>query len=153
MDDPTGDTEQAGKVGAMDSTLAAGIRAELRSFVAAAGTRRSLPTRCHVGHPGGQHARWAHDVTTDPSLRADLVERAIDGLVVVENACAWVCRGGELEVSDVEAEWFTAASTGFARHGLPLPAFFVLNRTGWLDLVSEERRQWSRVRATSSPKA
>ena len=132
----------------MDDALAAGIRTELRAFVAGAGTRRSLPTTCHVGHPGGEQSRWPHDVTTDHSLRADLVERAIDGLLVTEGACAWVCRGGELEVSDVDAEWFAAARTGFARHGLPLPAFFVVNRSGWLDLVSGERRQWSRVRAT-----
>lgn len=131
----------------MDTTLAAGIRGELRAFVAAAGTRRSLPTICHVGHPGGAQARWPHAVTTDHSVRADLVERAIDGLVVAEGACAWVCRGGALEVSDVDAEWFAAARTAFARHGLTLPAFFVLNRTGWLDLVSEERRQWSRIRS------
>ncbi len=133
----------------MDSTLATGIRAELHAFVAAAGTRRSLPTSCHVGHPGGEQSRWLPDVTTDPSMRTDLVERAIDGLAVTESACAWVCRGGELEVSDVDAEWFAAARTGFARHGLRLPAFFVLNRTGWLDLVTQERRRWSRVRTTA----
>ena len=60
----------------MESSLAAGIRLELRDFVAAAGTRRSLPTTCHVGHPTGEQSRWLPDVTTDPSLRADLVERA-----------------------------------------------------------------------------
>ena len=131
----------------MDCTLATGIRAELHAFVAAAGTRRSLSTTCHIGHPGGEQAGWPHDVTTDHALRSDLVERAIDGLTVAEGACAWVRRGGELAVSDVDAEWFAAARMGFARHGLSLPAFFVLNRNGWLDLVTEERRRWSRVRA------
>ena len=135
----------------MESSLAAGIRLELRDFVAAAGTRRSLPTTCHVGHPTGEQSRWLPDVTTDPSLRADLVERAIDGLLVVDGACAWVSRGGALEISDVDAEWFAAARTGFGRHGLSLPAFFVLNRTGWVDLVSGERRQWSRVRPRRAP--
>lgn len=134
----------------MDNALAAGIRTELWAFVSAAGTRRCLPTTCHVGHPGGEQSRWHADVTIDPSLRADLVERAIDGLAVTEGTCAWVCRGGELEISDVDAEWFTAARTGLARHGLELPAFFVLNRTGWLDLVSEEHRQWSRVRSRAT---
>ena len=133
----------------MDRSLAAGIRVELRAFVADAGTRRSLPTTCHVGHPAGEQSRWLPEVNTDHALRADLVERAIDGLLVVEGACAWVCRGGALQISDVDAEWFGAARTGFGRHGLSLPAFFVLNRTGWLDLVSEERRLWSRVRVTA----
>ena len=104
----------------MDKTLAAAIRGELGAFVEAAGTRRSLGTTCHVGHPGEPHARWAHDVTTDHSLRTDLVERAIDGLLDTEGACAWITRGGELDVSDADAEWFAAARTAFARHGLVL---------------------------------
>ena len=136
----------------MDKALAAAIRGELRAFVDAAGTKRSLGTTCHVGHPGEAHARWAHDVTADHSLRTDLVERAIDGLHVTEGACAWITRGGELDVSDADAEWFAAARTAFARHGLVLPAFFVLNRSGWVDLVSGERRAWSRVRRSASVK-
>jgi hypothetical protein len=130
----------------MDTALASAIRAELRSFVAAAGTRRSLAMCCHVGHPGGQQARLDHSAVDQHALRADLVERVIDGLLVPEGACAWVTRGGVLGVTDGDAEWFAAALTAFARHGLPLPAFFVLNRSGWLDLVSDERREWSRVR-------
>ncbi len=136
----------------MEARLAGAIRTELHAFVSAAGTRRSLGTTCHVGHPGGAHARWPHDVTADHSLRTDLVERAIDGLLITDGACAWVTRGGQLDVSDADAEWFAAARTAFARHGLVLPAFFVVNRSGWVDLVSGERRAWSRVRRSSSIK-
>ena len=130
----------------MDPTLAAAIKEELREFVAAAGTRRDLPTTCHVGHPGGQRTRFAHLEVDDASLRADLVERAIDGLLTTEGACVWITRSGELGLVDADAEWFAAARAAFARHGLPLPAFFVLNRRGWVDLLSDERREWSRVR-------
>ena len=137
----------------MDPALASAIRAELRAFVNGAGTRRALATTCHVGHPGGEHARWPHDVTVDHSVRTDLVERAIDGLLVVDRACAWVTRGGELDVTDADAEWFAAARTAFSHHGLRLPAFFVLNRSGWVDLVSDERRAWSRVRRSPYLKA
>ena len=133
----------------MEPSLAAGIRAELRAFVTEAGNRRALPTTAHVGHPGGEHSRFAHATVDEASLRADLVERALDGLAVTEGACAWVTRGGELALTDADAEWFTASMTAFARYGLELPAFFVLNRTGWLDLVSEERRRWTRVRPRS----
>ena len=133
----------------MNPTLASAIHVELRAFVKAAGTRRSLPVTCHVGHPGGQRARWPHEANTDPSLRADLVERAIDGLLDAEGACGWVTRTGGLALTDADAEWFAAARTGFARHGLPLPAFFVLNRTAWVDLVTGECRQWTRVRNRS----
>jgi hypothetical protein len=133
----------------MQSTLAAGIRLELGAFVAAAGTKRSLPTTCHVGHPGAEHASWPHDATHDASLRADLVERAVDGLEATDNACAWITRPGELGLTDADAAWFAAARAGFAGHGLVLPAFFVLNRVAWVDLVSGEQRRWLRIRHRS----
>ena len=135
----------------MDAILAATIKGELWKFVGAAGTRRFLPTTCHVGQPGGERVRLAHQDFTrtdleDASFRADLVERAIDGLLTTAGACAWVTRSGELDLVDADAEWFAAVRAAFARHGLRLPAFFVLNRRGWVDLVSGEQRQWSRIR-------
>jgi hypothetical protein len=139
----------AGIVCSMEPSLAAAIHEELRAFVSAAGSRRSLPTTCHVGHPGGEHARWPHEVTNDTSLRADLVERALDGLLETEGACVWLTRGGGPEVCDADADWFAAARTAFARHGLPLTSFFVLTRTTWVDLVTDERRRWTRIRSRS----
>jgi hypothetical protein len=134
----------------MNPVLAAAIKVELCEFVASAGTRRDLLATCHVGHPGGERTRFAHQEVTDASLRADLVERAIDGLLTTDGACAWVTRNGELGLVDADAEWFAAARAAFARHGLPLPAFFVLNRRGWVDLVSGERREWYRIRNRST---
>jgi hypothetical protein len=74
------------------------------------------------------------------------VVRAIDGLTTTADACGWVTRGGVVGTSDTDAAWFAAARAGFARHGLVLPAFAVVTRTAWLDLVSGEQRMWSRVR-------
>jgi hypothetical protein len=128
----------------MDQELAQGITRELRAFVAAAGTRRALPATCHVGRPGATSTSLA-DVA-EASLMADLVERAIDGLLETEGACAWVTRGGDLGITDADAAWFAAARAGFARHGLALPAFVVVTRTAWMDLVGGERREWRRVR-------
>ena len=130
----------------MHAALTVGILAELRTLVVSAGTRRAIPTTCHIGHPGGAQSRFPHGLVDDPSLRADLVERAIDGLRETDRACAWVSRGGELELNDADAEWLAASWSAFGRHGLVLPAFFVVNRNGWVDLVSGERRQWTRVR-------
>ena len=131
----------------MDVELARRITEELRAFVAAAGTRRALRTTCHVGHPCGEHVALA--TVDEPGLRADLVERAIDGLRATEGACAWVTRGGDLGMTDADAAWFAAARAGYARHGLTLPAFVVVTRSAWLDLISGERRQWRRVRNRS----
>jgi hypothetical protein len=128
----------------MHDELAAGITRELRMFVAAAGTRRGLPTTCYVGHPGGEKAGLAW--VEDAGLRPDLVVRAIEGLATTEGACAWVTRGGEQGTTDADAAWFAAARHGFARHDLSLPAFAVVTRNAWVDLVSGERRVWRRVR-------
>jgi hypothetical protein len=101
-----------------------------------------------VGHPGGEQVRLEHAEVDDQCLRADLVERAVDGLLETRGACAWVTRSGELTLTDADAEWFAAARTAFGRHGIALPAFFVVNRRAWVDLVSGQRREWVRVRAT-----
>jgi hypothetical protein len=135
----------------MQDELATAITHELRAFVARVGTRRALPTTCHVGHPHGDHVRLAQldgqlDGPLEPSLLADLVTRAVDGLLEVDGACAWVTRGGDLGTTDADAAWFAAARQGFARHGLVLPAFAVVTRTAWVDLVSGEQRLWTRVR-------
>jgi hypothetical protein len=130
----------------MDPVVAAAIKAEVRAFVTSAGTRRALPTACHVGAPGGERIDLGHETGHDQSLRTDLVERALDGLETTDGACAWLTRAGDLGLGDADASWFAAARGGFGRHGLALPAFFVLNRTGWVDLVTGEGRSWSRVR-------
>ena len=133
----------------MHADLAAAITRELRAFVAAAGTRRALPTTVPRRAPGGEHVVLPE--VDDQGLRADLVERAIDGLAETEGACAWVTRGGDLGTTDADAAWFAAARAGFARHGLLLPAFAGGHPDGWLDLVSGEQRVWRRVRHRGRP--
>jgi hypothetical protein len=124
--------------------LATAITQELRRFVASSGTRRALPTACHVGRPAG--AQVSVPDAHDHGLRTDLVVRAIDGLPSTEGACAWVTRGGDLDTTDTDMAWFAAAQAAFTLHGLALPAFVVVTRSAWLDLVSEEHRVWRRVR-------
>jgi hypothetical protein len=133
----------------VDADLAAAITAELRAFVASAGTRRALPTTCHVGHPGGEQVTLPE--AYDAGLRTDLVERAIDGLTTTEGACVWITRGGDLGTSDSDVGWYAAARQGFARHGLELTAFVLVTRTAWLDLVDGEQRTWRRVRRPHPP--
>ena len=134
----------------MDPALHDAVTAELRAFVRDAGRRRSLPTTCHVGLPGGERVSIPHVEAHDLSLRTDLVVRAVDGLLSTDGACAWVTRGGPVGTVDADAEWFAASRAGFAGHGLRLPAFLVLHRYGWVDLVSGEQRRWLRVRHAAS---
>jgi len=128
--------------------LAAQLRAAMCDFVAAAGTRRKLPIVLHVGTPGGGHATLPHDPWFDAGLRADLVERAIDGLTgpAARRPCPWLTRTGALAPTDADFAWFSAAREAFGRHDLDLPGFFVITRYGWLNLANEDVIRWRRVR-------
>jgi len=128
--------------------LAGQLRTELCGFVTSAGTRRKLPVTFHVGTPGGGRISLPHDATFDAGLRADLVERALDGLDgrAAERPCPWVTRSGDLCPTDGDFAWFAAAREAFGRHGAPLPGFFVLTRYGWLNLANDELLRWRRIR-------
>lgn len=117
--------------------------------------RRDLRPRAWVGCPGG---RRGHDVLLLPDLpsglphgaaaglRADLIERALDGIETTADVLCWVSRSGEPGAGDVELAWWAAARRAFARHDVPLAGFCVLNRYGWLDLGTGLGRTWARVR-------
>ncbi|SDS21570.1 hypothetical protein SAMN04488570_1387 [Nocardioides scoriae] len=133
---------------ALPPAVVAGLRAEVRRFVTEAGTRRLVPATCRVGRPGGASLLLPGPGSdADAGLRADLVERALDGLEDARGALAWVARSGPLLAGDEELAWHAAARAGFGRHGLEVAAFVVLNRHGWVDLVGGDQRRWSRVRA------
>ena len=134
--------------------LAGQLRAALCDLVTSAGTRRSLPTLFHVGTPGGERITLPHDAYFDAGLRADLVERAIDGLEgrAAERPVPWLTRTGDLSPADCDFAWFSAARDGFGRHGLVLPGFFVITRYGWLNLANEDVIRWRRVRPAAGPR-
>lgn len=136
-----------------------GLREEVRRALAEAGSRRQLPLRCFVGHPGGPAETAVAEVAVPPprllddlgagaatGLRADLVERALDGLDEPRGALCWVVRSGPLEVGDPELAWWSAAWRGFGRHGLRPVTFCVLNRTGWVEPDTGLGRSWRRLR-------
>lgn len=128
--------------------LAGQLRAALCDFVSTAGTRRQLPTLFHVGTPGGEHITLPHDACFDAGLRADLVERVLDGLEgrAWERPVPWLTRTGDLAAADPDLAWFAAAREGFGRHGLGMPGFFVITRYGWLNLATEDVIRWRRFR-------
>lgn len=117
-------------------------------FVAAAGTRRSLPRQFHLGTLGGEHLTLADDPALDAGLRADVVERLLDGidLLRVPQPVPWVTRSGELVAGDSDYAWLTASMEAFGRHSLTVPGFYVVTRYGWLDLVAGHLVRTGRVR-------
>jgi hypothetical protein len=126
--------------------VAALLRAALSAHVRGAGTRRALPTVVHVGTPGLDEFLLREEPQLDAGLRADLVERALDGLDLSRAPLSWITRTGVLSPGDADLAWFAAAREAYGRHALELPGFFVMTRYGWLDLSTDEGITWSRIR-------
>jgi hypothetical protein len=122
------------------------LRLALTQHVRAAGTRRALPTLMHVGTPGIEEVVVPEEPGLDPGLRADLLERALDGLDLQSAPLPWVTRVGELAPGDVDLVWFAATREAYGRHSLGLPGFYVMTRYGWLNLATDEVVRFSRVR-------
>jgi hypothetical protein len=125
-----------------------GLRRAQADFVKAAGTRRALAREFHLGIPGGEHLTLPDDADLDAGLRADVVERALDGIdrQHVPQPVPWITRSGELVAGDADYAWMTASMEGFGRHSLTVPGFFVITRYGWIDLVAGHLVQTGRIR-------
>lgn len=114
------------------------LRRALIDLVTECGPRRSFPPLLRLGDPGGVHRYFADDPGYDSGLRADVLERALDGFDLEhELPTCWLTRSGELVPGDLDFAWFAATREAFGRHGSDLPAFFVMTRRGWLDLVED----------------
>lgn len=127
--------------------LAGMLRAELEHFVATIGSRRNVPPRLYVGQPGMERLPVTTAVGDGPGeagWRADVLERAVAG--VDSPVCSWLTRSGALQPGDHDLAWCGAALTAFARHGLELPGFYVVNRHGWVDVLTGETVCYHRIR-------
>lgn len=127
--------------------LAGMLRAELERFVASIGQQRSLVPRVHVGEPGGEAVVVSADSDVEAGAagwRVDLAERAV--ACVERPVCAWINRSGALSPTGHDLAWWAACRGGFARHGLPLAGFYVLNRHGWVELGSGREVRYHRIR-------
>jgi hypothetical protein len=122
------------------------LRLALTQHVTAAGTRRALPTLMHVGTPEVEEMVVAEQPGLDPGLRADLMERALDGLDLEQPPIPWLTRSGVLSPGDADLAWLAATREAYGRHALPLPGFYVLTRYGWLNLTTDEQISWTRIR-------
>ncbi len=131
-----------------DPPRPADVRRALADFVVAAGTRRSLPREFHLGVLGGEHLTLSDDPALDAGLRADVVERALDGIDrnQVPQPVPWITRSGELVPGDADFAWLAAALEAYGRHALTVPGFYVITRYGWIDLTADEVVRTGRTR-------
>jgi len=112
-------------------------------------SRRVFDTSVHVGVLDGARdsftVRAADLPVVDAALRTDVVSALLDDSPD-DWRTAWLVRPGVPEVHDLDLAWLGAAGTAFGMHGRPLEAFYTVTRTGWLDVLTGERRVWKRLR-------
>jgi hypothetical protein len=130
--------------------VAAAWRREVGQFRARE-QRRRHPLGIHVGDPAGWRESvelpWPEPRWHDAGVRADVVTALLARTAPrVLAASCWLTRPGVPELHDADLEWYAAAVRGFGAHDLTLTGFRAVTRTGWIDVVTGERRAWRRLR-------
>jgi hypothetical protein len=135
---------------AAPTDLSAAWRREVGEFRARE-QRRRHPLGIHVGDPGrwrgSTELPWPEPRWHDAGVRVDVVTALlarIDPTVVA--ASGWLTRPGVPELHDADLDWYAAAVRGFGAHDVTLTGFRAVTRTGWIDVVTGERRVWKRLR-------
>ena len=112
-------------------------------------SRRVFDLSVHVGVLGGPRDSFvvrAQDLpAVDGALRTDVVAALLEDSPA-DWRTAWLVRPGTPEQHDLDLQWLAAAGTAFGMHGRALDGFFVLTRTGWRDVLTDDRRVWKRLR-------
>jgi hypothetical protein len=112
-------------------------------------SRRVFDSSVHVGVLAGpRHSfvvRAADLPTVDDAMRVDLTSLLLED-APDEWRTAWVVRSGTCEQHDSDLRWLAAATTAFGMHGRALDRFYVVTRTGWRDVRSDQGREWRRLR-------
>lgn len=124
------------------------LRAEVGRFRTRE-SRRVFDVSVHVGVLAGLRDSFvvrAQDVpAVDAALRIDVVSALLEDSPD-EWHTGWLVRPGTPEVHDIDRQWLAAAVTAFGMHDRPMDGFFVLTRTGWRDVLTDESRVWKRLR-------
>ena len=129
------------------------LRCAVREHAAAERRSRYIPI-LHVGLPGRPHEVFAivADEPTDHAVRTDVVaamrRRASGRSPAGPEPLVWLTRGGGLDVQDLDVAWMAAAGQAYAEAGAGL-CFAVVDRHGWHDPRSGERRRWVRARPST----
>src|SRR4051794_3923446 len=133
-------------------TVPTDLRAALRAEVGRLRRRESrvvFDSSVHVGVPDGERdsfvVRAQDRPAIDGALRIDVLSRLLEE-TPADWRTAWLVRAGTVNLHDEDLRWFAAARTAYAIHDRSLDGFWVVTRSGWRDVVSEDRRVWKRLR-------
>lgn len=112
-------------------------------------SRRTFDPSVHVGQLGGDRTGFVLRAKDRPVLDTALL-RDVAGRLVEESPCwwhtAWVLRPGDMEPQDLDLQWLAAARPAFGSRDRVLEGCFVVTRSGWRDLLTDEVRAWARAR-------
>ena len=112
-------------------------------------SRRVFDSSVHVGLLGGPRTGFvvrAQDLpAVDAALRVDVLTTLI-AESPPQWCTAWLVRPGTPERHDLDLQWLAAAHAAFGIHDRPLDGCYVITRSGWRDLLSDETRVWARLR-------
>jgi hypothetical protein len=112
-------------------------------------SRRVFDPSVHVGVLGGERTgfvlRTKDRPALDVSLRVEVACRLLEESPP-DWRTAWLVRAGTPDAHDLDLEWLSAAWLAFGIHDRVLDGCFVVTRTGWRDAVTDERREWARLR-------
>jgi hypothetical protein len=113
--------------------------------------RPRFDTIVHVGRLGGERRTFAVTPTEigglDAGTRIEVISRLLeDGPAPDSPAGVWVTRAGEPHVQDDDLAWHSAACMALGSLERSLEGFWVVTRTGWLDVRTGEVRTWKRLR-------
>ena len=103
----------------------------------------------HVGRLGVDHCGFvvrAQDLPVlDTALRVDVLTALLEATPAAWRT-TWLVRPGTPQQHDGDLLWLSAARTAFGIHGRELEGCFVITRTGWRDVLTDEQREWVRLR-------
>jgi hypothetical protein len=112
-------------------------------------SRRTFDASVHVGVLCGERTGFVLRAKDLPVLDAALL-REVASRLVEESPdtwrTAWLVRPGTTDAHDLDLQWLAAVTAGFGSHGRPLDGCFVLTRSGWRDVRTDEARTWVRLR-------
>ena len=112
-------------------------------------SRRVFDASLHIGTLAGDRDSsqlLAQDLPAlDAGLRVDVVGRLLAHRDA-PGGTAWLVRPGLPELSDRDLAWFAASTTAFGIHAVRIDGFYVITRTGWLDVRNGGGRTWKRLR-------
>lgn len=112
-------------------------------------SRRVFDPSVHVGILGGERTGFVLRAKDRPVLDAALRTEVACRLLADAPPhwhTTWLVRAGSPEEHDLDLQWLSAARMGFGMYDRLLEGCFVVTRSGWRDVVTGERREWTRLR-------